>query len=292
MSGLPIIVVGGPTGSGKTSLAISLARKYNGEIICADSRTIYKKLDIGTAKPSLKQQEKVKHYLLNVLEPDEEFSAAKFKRLAESAIKEIRKKGKTPFIVGGSGLYIDSLVYDFSFVSLVDHQMRTRYQKMSLEQLNKEAKLKQIEVPNETKSNHRHLVRLLERNGIQPTKKPLSENVLFLGIKIEKNNLSRVINNRVETMIKDGLLQEAQTLIEGYGKEAAALQTPGYKAINEFFENKISMNDAKKIFVQNDLNLAKRQMTWMRKNKDIIWINNGKQAEQQIDRFLLKFDTI
>ncbi len=291
MSG-PRIVICGPTGSGKTSLAIELALKHNGEIICADSRTIYKYMDIGTAKPTKEQQKMVQHYLLDIVEPNEEFSAAEFKRRAKNAIEAIEKKGNIPFVVGGSGLYIDGLIYDFSFAGKADEKTRTRYQSMNLSQLNEVAVQKQIIVPDETKSNPRHLARLLERNGGNTSKKSLQLNVLYLGIRTNKAELAITIEKRVDNMLESGLIEETRLLRKNYGGNITALLAPGYKAMNDYFDNKISIDDAKKRFVQNDLNLAKRQLTWMRKNHDIIWINNGREAEQQINIFLSKFDTI
>jgi tRNA dimethylallyltransferase len=131
----PLIVITGPTGSGKSAIALSLAEKYGGEIICADSRTVYKFMDIGTAKPSLDDQKRVKHWLLDVVNPDDKFSVSDFQELAQKAINNIRSRGKIPFLVGGTGLYIDAVVLDFSFAEKADLELRTELEMLTTEQL-------------------------------------------------------------------------------------------------------------------------------------------------------------
>lgn len=287
----PIIVILGPTASGKSALAIKIAKEYGAEIIAADSRTIYNGMDIGTAKPTARQQREIQHHCLDIVNPDEQFSAAQFKDCALQAMHEISQRGNIPCIVGGSGLYIDGLVYDFAFGD-VDEVLRNELRQYSLEKLQEKALALGITPSDINYQNRRHLERAVERGGMVRKKKPLPPNVLMLGLLVSKEKLHERIEQRVESMIDAGLIQEVQNVIDTYSDQAPGLLAPGYKAFVDYIEHKIPLEDAKNIFITNDKKLAKRQMTWFKRNQDIAWVETEQQADTLVASFLAKFGTI
>jgi tRNA dimethylallyltransferase len=291
-SAQPIVVIAGPTASGKTELAIDMARKFNGEIICADSRTVYKEMDVGTAKPTQKQREAVVHYGLDLVPPDETFSAAEFKKYARETISRIKKKGKTPFIVGGSGLYIDGLVYDYQFAGKPSAELRHKLNCMNLSELQSKAESLGVKESAVNFKNPRHLARAIERGGEAASKSGLSKETLYLAIKIDKKTLNNRLEGRVDNMIKQGLIGEVKSLINKYGPGAPGLLAPGYKAFAGYIAGEYDVDEARKQFIKSDKSLAKRQMTWFKRSEDIKWIENNQEIEQTIKDFLAKFDTI
>ena len=278
-----IVAIVGQTASGKTSLAVDIAKKFNGEIICADSRTIYKGMDIGTAKPTNYQREQVAHHLLDIINPDERYSVAQFKIDANKAINIICSRGKVPIIVGGSGLYVDSVLYDFDLSS---KDVRKVDKTLSVDNLQSLAINLGLKPSEQTMQNKQHLVRFIERDGVSGGRK--STKALVIGLKVDKDILNQRIIDRVELMFKNGVVQEAKELIKKYGKNIPALQTPGYRPVIEYINRKISLDQAKQDFIKNDKNLAKRQQTWFKKNKDIVWVDNNFQAEQLINDYLVQ----
>lgn len=273
----PLIAVIGETASGKTALAIGLAERFGGEIICADSRTVYRDLDIGTAKPTIEERQRVPHHLLDVVGPDEAFSVADFKRLAQEAIDDISRRGKVPFLVGGTGLYIDAVLFDYSFSNPPDPKERQRLQALSLDELQVEIEARGIPMP-ENNRNSRHLVRALETGGTSQEHKALRENTLILGLHIDREILRQKVTRRVDAMIDAGFIQEVQNAASKYGWDAPGLRAPGYKAFREYIEGTITLDQAKAQFVRNDMQLAKRQRTWFKRNKSIHWITQQAQA--------------
>lgn len=288
----PIIVLLGPTASGKSDMAICLAKQYRGEIICADSRTVYKEMDIGTAKPTLADRQAINHYCLDLVSPNQRFSAADFKNYANEAVEKIYKYGKIPFIVGGSGLYIDGLVYNFDFSQKSDPLRRAELEAMDLEELETEASKIGITKSDINFKNKRHLARAIERGRVIKNKKLLPKNILLIGIKLEQKLLHKRIEARIEQMLGDGLIGEAKRLVSAYSADAPGLSAPGYKALGEYINGSLELEKALEKFVRNDKNLAKRQMTWFKKDQNINWINNYTEAEKLIADFLTKFDTI
>lgn len=288
----PIIVIVGPTASGKSDLAIQIATKHNGEIIAADSRTIYKGMDVGTAKPSLQEQQQVTHFGLDLITPDRSYSAAEYKDYANQAIGAIHKRNRLPIVVGGTGLYIDGLVYDFDFAPPADPALRTKLESLNLDELQKLAAEKGIDSEQVNYANPRHLSRVIERGGTTKVHKNLPPNVLILGIKIDKEQLHERIKVRVDKMFKDGLINEVQDLIKTYGPTAPGLLAPGYKQVAEYLKGDLTLEQAKEKLISSHKNLAKRQMTWFKRNPDIQWITSREEAEQVTSNFLLKFDTM
>jgi tRNA dimethylallyltransferase len=254
-SSSPLLVVVGPTASGKTALAVDLARQFGGEIICADSRTVYKGADIGTAKPSKEDQAEIRHHLLDVVNPDERFTAADFKELAQKAIEDIRGRSRLPIVAGGTGLYIDALLFDYGF---------------SAEDSPRDA------------ANPRHLDKAVPR-----IRKPLPKDILIIGMQVEKETLRQRIRERVDIMVAKGFEHEVAKLMRDH-PDSKVLLAPGYKAFSEYLAGRTSLEEAKALFIQNDMRLAKRQMTWFRRNRHITWVNNPEKAVDLATTFLNK----
>ncbi len=242
----PLLVIVGPTASGKTALSIELAKKYNGEIVCADSRTVYKGLTIGTAKPTAQEQQEVPHHLLDVVHLDEIYTAVNFKAHATSAIDDILSRGKLPILVGGSGLYIDALLYDFKFSP-------------------KGAK--------RDSTNSRHA-----NKEIPQERSVLRSQTLILGLTVDRQVLRGRIEKRVRDMLKNGLVHEVEELVRKY-PQSKALDAPGYKAMVAYLKDELSLDKATERFIINDYQLAKRQVTWFKRNKDIRWLNTSAEAD-------------
>ena len=282
-----LIVIVGETASGKTDLAIKIAHKYNGEIIAADSRTIYKGMDIGTAKPTEEEKQGIPHYLLDVIAPDQKYSAAEFKKAATSKIEEISARGKLPIMVGGSGLYVDSVLFDYKFQS-PNLGVRAELEDLSLEQLQARAHELGIEETEIDFKNRRHLSRAIENKKVLKNKQRLRENTLVIGLSLERDVLRERIEKRVDKMITDGLVEEVEKLGEEYGWSNEAMSGIGYRFMGEYLRGEIDLDEAKRRFVQGDLSLAKRQRTWFKRNKNIHWAPNPEQAFNLVRTFLGK----
>jgi tRNA dimethylallyltransferase len=281
----PLIVIAGPTASGKTALAIKLAQQYGGEIICADSRTIYKGMDIGTAKPSAQEQATVPHWGLDLVEPGERFSAADFKAYAQQKIIEIQARGHVPFLVGGTGLYTDSVIFDYQFGPQADDELRHRLQVMTIEELQNYCQKNNIEIP-ENDKNKRYLIRAIEQNGINTTRrsKPI-DNIFVVGIATEKETLRTRIVARSEQLFEQGVIEEASNLAAKYGWENEAMTGNIYPLCRQYLAGELTLQQMKEKFVTLDWRLAKRQLTWLKRNPYIQWLNL-EAAEKQISSVL------
>ena len=282
-----LVVIVGPTASGKTALALEIAKRFNGEIICADSRTIYKYMDIGTAKPSKKEQSDIRHFGLDIISPDTAYSAAQFKEMALTAIDDITNRGKLPIMVGGTGLYIDGVLFDYQFIPLTDTSERTRLNKLNVEQLQTEIMEKELPMPANSQ-NPRHLSRVIETSGAIPKKGKLRPNTCVIGIQTNLQILKDRITKRVEEMIKQGFIKEVTDLSKRYGWDAPGLQAPGYKAFKDYIEGKMTLDEAKAQFVRNDYLLSRRQRTWFKRNKSIHWVDDKAEAVDIITTYLNK----
>ena len=284
----PLIVITGPTASGKTGLALELAHKYGGEIICADSRTIYTGMDIGTAKPNQKERLYVPHHLLDVVQPNVRFTAADFQRLARDAIADIRKRGKVPFLVGGTGLYIDSIVLNFEFGADADPEKRKLLEEKTVEELVTLIKNQQLELPGNT-LNKRHLIRVLEQGGINKRRQndPI-DNSYVVSISTEKNILEQRIRERTESIFSAGVLDEAKQLGDRYGWDAEAMTGNIYPILREVLEGALSIEEAKERFIIRDRQLAKRQITWLKRHDFVHWLSLD-DARREISLILDRF---
>lgn len=266
-----LVVIVGPTASGKTDLAIKLSKKFNGEIVSADSQMIYKEMDIGTAKPKV-----FPHKMIDIIKPNEDFNVALYKEMATKEIDTIIKKGKIPFLVGGTGLYIKAITDNLSFPKIErNDKLRTQLEKKSTEELFLEYK----EIDKEgakiiDKNNKRRLIRAIEvskalnESFFKERKGEEIYDCIILGIKTNKKDLENQIKKRVNKMIKDGLEKEAKKIYKKYG----VLKTIGYQEWQDYFEKKSTIEELKNKIIANTIKYSKRQITWFKKDKRIKWI--------------------
>ena len=295
----PLIILTGPTAAGKTSLSIELAKSIGGEIISADSMQVYKKMDIGTAKIRPEEMQGVPHYLIDELDPSEEFNVVAFVEKSKEAMKKIYAAGHVPIIVGGTGFYIQALLYDIDFSQ---HEDKESYRK-ELEQLAKEKgkeylyeilKKKDPEYATITHCNNvKKVIRALEY--YKETGKKLSEhneeqrqkespyNFAYFVLYHDREELYDRINRRVDLMMEDGLLFEVESLIkEGYTKNLVSMQGLGYKEFFDYFDGRMTLEDTVDKVKKDTRHFAKRQLTWFRREKEVIWLNK-KEYEQEKD---------
>lgn len=270
---LPLIVITGPTASGKTGLAVELASLYGGEIICADSRSIYRGMDIGTAKPTKEEQKTVPHWGLDLIEPGEYFSAADFKKYADQKIIEIKSRGHIPFLVGGTGLYIDAVVFNYQFGAKADSNLRVELEGLTLEELYEYCNKNNVQLP-ENKKNKRYIVRAIENATTVPARSltPIA-NTIIVGITTDKVLLRERIAKRSEQLFEDGVVEEATTLGNKYGWENEAMTSNIYRLVHQYLNHELSFDELKEKNEIHDWRLAKRQMTWLRRNSFIQWFS-------------------
>ena len=288
MSKPKVVVICGPTASGKTALSIELAKRINGEIISSDSMQIYKDMDIGTAKPTKEEMQGIKHYLVDFVEPNKRYSVADFKKDAEKAIEEILKNGKVPIIVGGTGLYVDSLIYgieyqDIKFDEQYRKELENRVEQEGLESLYNEAKKIDPQAMEKISSNdQKRILRVLEiykatgKNKTEQEAESRKNGVKYdykvFAINMDREKLYERINKRVDIMIEQGLIQEVQDLLKKYDEFPTAMQGLGYKEVVEYLQGNISKEEMIEKIKMETRRYAKRQMTWFKKNKQTIWI--------------------
>lgn len=277
-----LVTLLGPTASGKTEIAIHLAQKYNAEIVCADSRTIYKGMDIGTAKPSIEEQRAVKHHLLDICEPNKPFSSAEYKVLADKAIADIQKRDKLPLLVGGSGMYIDSILFDYKFRSKLSKISVDKLSKYSIQKLQSLAHNK---YPKEYKEidvkNKRRLIQLIAKG---PSKDDDRNNeissTLVLGIDLNKLKLKQNIEVRTKYILNQKFIQEVENLLSKYGKTDILKQTTGYAEVLDYIDGNIkNIDDLYIAIVNSTWQLSRKQMTWFRRNNSIVWVCSQEEAE-------------
>lgn len=282
-----VLVLVGPTASGKTTVSLLLARHLKGEIVSADSRQVYRFMEIGTAKPSASQRKRAKHYFVDELTPDQEFNAGEFGKKGRMVVEEIFRRNKQPIVVGGSGLYIQSLVDGFFAGPSRDQELReTLYEKLHAEGAAKLLKELQAVDPDTAlrvlPSNTRRIVRALEvyyLTGIPISRHHRDQAVertfepVFFGLAWGRETLYDRINARVERMIRKGLVQEVRSLLKrGYSPSLNSLQTVGYREACQYLEGKIDRTRMVELIKQNSRRFAKRQLTWFRRDKRIRWL--------------------
>ncbi len=301
-----VIVVCGPTGVGKTDLSYLIARKLPVEIISADSRQIYKYLDIGTAKPPKEILSQIPHHFIDILFPDQHYSAGQFGIESREVLREIFDRGKMPLVVGGSGLYIRAMIEGFfngnDYNSEIRESLQLRLEKEGLESLYQE--LLKIDKKSASKIHPNNSVRILRALEIYlSTGKPISKlqaeklpplpfPVLKFGIHKDRRILYRDINMRVDQMFQRGLLAEVRNILElGYNKNLNSLKSVGYKEVIQYIDGKIDFNVCVQQVKQNSRRYAKRQLTWFRNEKDIKWfgINDKNDMEKILSQILKTF---
>jgi tRNA dimethylallyltransferase len=335
MNKLPkLVVILGPTASGKTDLAIFLAKKFSAEIVNADSRTIYRGMDVGTAKPPLKclpldkgEREGVnrqsgnpsqpplgegrslayfykgfRHYLFNLINPDERFSAADFKNAALSIIYDIISRGKTPFLVGGTGLYIDAITKNLSLGEAVppNKKLRKQFEKdlkntEDIKEILNRYYLRILKLDPEIKidkNNPRRIIRALEiclagKKFSKQEKRgePLFQ-VLEIGVKASREELHKRINHRVDKMISAGLEKEVRALVKKYGWSSPGMSAIGYREWKDYLAGKVSKAEVAELIRKNTRHYAKRQMTWFGRDKKIKWVSSPREAENRLRVFI------
>jgi tRNA dimethylallyltransferase len=269
----PLVVVVGETASGKSALALKLARQFNGEIICADSWTVYKGFDIGTAKPTSLERAEVPHHLLDVADARGGFSAAVFQQLAEPAIQAIGRRGRLPMMVGGTGLYIDSVLYHYSFLDKPSSELREELNSMSLDELIERAEKRGFLRREVDSGNKRRLIRLIESEGKLPQRQPLRPNTLILGLQPPREELRSRIERRTDAMLSAGLEEEVRHLSRQYGWDCEAMKGVGYAQWRGYFDGSESLPEVRQKIIKATNDLAKRQRTWFKRNKSIHWIS-------------------
>ena len=298
-----VIVIVGPTASGKTSLSIELAKKINGEIVSCDSMQIYKDMNIGSAKPTQEEMQGIKHYLIDVARPDERFSVAEYKRQAEIAIEEILSKGKVPIVIGGTGLYADSLIYGIEYQEIVfDEKYRNALEIQAqtedgLKILYTQAKkIDEEAIKKISENDKKRIIRILEiyhQTGKTKTelesesrKNEVKYDYKVFAINMDRQVLYDRINKRVDMMIENGLIQEVDTLIKKYKTFPTAMQGLGYKEVVQYFNNELTKEEMIDKIKQETRRYAKRQLTWFRKNKETIWLDGQLGNENNINIIL------
>lgn len=291
-----LAVIVGPTASGKTALSLKLAKKFKGEIISADSRAIYKKLDIGTAKPTQAERKTVPHYLINLVEPDEILTLSQYKDLAIEKIKKISAKQRLPFLVGGTALYIFAVADNWQIPEVpANKKLRAKLEKQSAEKLYFQLLQKDPEAKNFVDpKNKRRTIRALE--VIAATKKPFSAqrkkgptffDPLFIGLEKNQTELRKNIVSRTKKMFQTGLVKEVSKILKkGYSPKLPALSGIHYKEIISYLQKKISLPEATALINKNDEQLVRRQMTWFKKDRRIKWVKSFTQATKLMKKFL------
>ncbi len=286
----PLVVIVGETASGKSALAMELAEKFNGELVCADSWTVYKGFDIGTAKPSAEDLARVPHHLLDIADPREGFSAVVFQRLAKQAIAGIAARGKLPIMVGGTGLYIDSVLYDYSFLPPSDPGLRIELNGMELPDILKQANEMGLDTTGIDLRNKRRVIRLIENNGVRPGKQAMRANTLVIGITTGREHLRERVTARVDAMLAAGLENEVRKLSEIYGWEAEPMKGIGYREWREYFTGSQTLDETRERILKATMDLAKRQRTWFKRNIGIQWVSDRSNAVDIVTTFLNKTD--
>ena len=294
-----VIVIAGPTASGKTSLSIDLAKSINGEIISCDSMQIYKGMDIGTAKVTKEEAEGIKHYLIDCVEPNERYTVSNFKKDAERCIKEILSKGKVPIIVGGTGLYVDSLIYGIEYSEMnFDEDYRNKLMKQAeteqgLSELYSKAKEIDSQAMEKISPNDKkRIVRVLEifnatgktktELEIESRKKEIKYEYHVFIVNIERELLYDRINRRVDIMLEKGLIDEVKEIYEKYDSFPTAMQGLGYKEVVEFLQNQVTKEEMVDKIKKESRHYAKRQLTWFRKDDTFIWLDGLNDKNDNI----------
>jgi tRNA dimethylallyltransferase len=269
-----IIFIIGETASGKSSAAIDLAKAADGEIINADSWSVYKGFDVGTAKPSKAERQSIPHHLIDVADPSVGYSAAEFQRQAKVVIEDIFDRRKLPIVVGGTGLYIDSLLYDYSFLPPSEPSLRHEYNEMSLGELVEIAKERGYDLSAIDANNKRRVIRLIENQGKFPSSKPVNGNYLVYGLSLSEDQLEKNIESRVDKMFELGLVDEVLGLAEKYGWNVEPMKGIGYREFKNYSFGQENLDEVKQKIVNDTRKLVKKQRTWFKRNKLIHWIDN------------------
>lgn len=296
----PLIIIAGPTATGKTKLSVELAKIVDGEIISADSIQVYKGMDIGSAKVTKEEMCGIRHHLIDVLEPSEEFNITVFQRLAKAAIEDIYSRGKVPILAGGTGFYIQSVLYDIDFTENEENsEIREELVRISLEENGKDIlfdMLREIDPKSAAsidKNNVKRIIRAIEfyklsgkkisEHNEEQSKKEAAYNASFFVLTDDRKVLYERIDRRVDKMISDGLVDEVKALLKsGMTKDMVSMQGIGYKEIVSYLNGEITLDEAVYIIKRDTRHFAKRQITWFKREKDVIWFDRSIMSEDEI----------
>lgn len=297
-----VIVICGPTASGKTSLSIELAKKVNGEIVSADSMQIYKDMNIGTAKPTKEEMQGIKHYLIDFVSPEERYSVAQYKQDAKKAIREIISNGKMPIVVGGTGLYVDSLIYEIEYNDIkLDENYRKELEQLAeeqgLEKLYKKAlEIDPVAMEKISENDKKRIIRVLEiykatgktktQQEEESRRKPVEYDYKVFAINWNREVLYERINKRVDIMIGQGLIEEVKNIMQKYKKFPTAMQGLGYKEVVDYLNGVYTEDEMIEKIKMETRRYAKRQLTWFRKNRQTIWIDGTNDLQNNINIIL------
>ena len=304
---LPLIILTGPTAVGKTELSIELAKELDGEVISADSMQVYRGMDIGTAKISRVEMQGIPHHLIDILDPKEPFDVVQFQQLARDTIRDITARGRIPIVVGGTGFYIQALLYDIDFTEEEDSSLRRKLEQQAETEEGREAlvgELRRVD-PDALLTIHpnnlKRVIRAVEfyrLHGTQISKhnerersKESAYNSLYFVLTDDRARLYERINLRVDKMLAEGLVEEVRKLKEeGLGREHISMQGIGYKEILEYLEGRTELPQAAELLKQNTRHFAKRQLTWFRREKDVIWLDRTEHpADEELLLIILKY---
>jgi tRNA dimethylallyltransferase len=286
----PLLVIVGETASGKSQLAIALAKRFNGEIINADSWSVYRGFDIGTAKPTRRQRQLVPHHLIDVADPLEGFNAAEFKKMAVAAIDDIHARGKLPILSGGTGLYVDSVLFNYSFLPPGEGDTRERLNSLGLDELLELAEQRGYGLEGIDQRNKRRIIRLIESEGRRPLAQPIRQSTLIIGLRHPEGQISQAIKARVERMLEDGLAEEVKQLADRYGWEIEPMKGIGYREFMGYWgEGGLSIDQIAQKIINDSVALIKKQRTWLKHNNSIHWVDNSGEVIDITTTFLNKF---
>ena len=297
-----VIVICGPTASGKTALSIELAKQINGEIVSCDSMQIYKDMNIGTAKPTTEEMQGIKHYLIGYVSPEERYSVADYKKDAKKAIKEIIEKDKMPIIVGGTGLYIDSLIYEIEYQDIkFDEKYREKLEEevnqKGLEELYKRAKeIDEKAIEKISPNDKKRILRILEiyhatgknktQQEIESRKKEVEYDYKVYALNWDREKLYERINKRVDLMIEQGLINEVKEILKKYNNFPTAMQGLGYKEVVDYLNGVLTKEEMIEKIKMETRRYAKRQLTWFRKIENIQWLDGLNDIQNNVNIIL------
>ncbi|GGA96099.1 tRNA (adenosine(37)-N6)-dimethylallyltransferase MiaA [Macrococcus hajekii] len=295
MSSIPLVVIVGPTAVGKTALSIELAKKIDGEIISGDAIQVYKGMDIGSAKITYEEMDGIPHHLIDILNPDESYSAAQFKQMTEKLIIEIHNRGHVPMIVGGTGLYIQSVLFDYGFTD--ENQDAAKEYEKQFEAMTADERFELLQKVDPSaaqvihRNNQQRVLRALTYYHLHQTsitnqtrRNQIVDcyDVTLIGLTRERSNLYQRINQRVDKMIEAGLLEEVSKLKAAGYENARSMTAIGYKEIISYLNNELALQEAKEKLKQNSRRFAKRQMTWFHNQMDLYWYDTEQQSTESI----------
>lgn len=297
-----VLVITGPTGSGKTKLAIEIAKRLDGEIVSADSMQIYKEMNIGTAKPTIEELSQATHHMVDIVDVGANFSVADYKEMATSCIDDIVSRGKMPIVVGGTGLYINSIVEEINYFDTGESkEFREKLAEIAEKEGNEVLYNELLEKdPEAAKRIHindlKRIIRALEvyefsKTTITQQQKNSKEiekkyDYIIIGLTTERSVLYERINNRVDSMFEKGLLEEARQIINKSDLLGTSYQAIGYKELKKYFDGECSLEEAKEVIKRESRRYAKRQLTWFRRNQDITWLDIQNNINENIEKVL------